>query len=720
MADPLAALVGYLIDPARHASASARVDPERWLADASRAAGNRATHQNGPAIMAAAFLAVLAGPGQPWFERARALLDDPPADLSADLPAGLLALFRDGLEAVPREVAGLSAADPGFAATLDRAGAVVSRSSAGEPATSDAVWSVLYPEAVGLEPDVAGSAEALRRRRIVAVERPNPRPIADAAREVLLTSNVLLGLPLEPGPAAGAGPAAAPVVDPAVAAAVERARRAPQRYWYDHPIPIGIAPAANELLHGLAGLDAALRAEPPDDGRPRRLTCLLSVSVTHADLRSVARRYVEVELERIAALERIDVLVVTETDVRRLVDEVVAPAIERYGTGSGTSARPDLDVLGVDGEYGRHYSFLKAIAAIWAVLVDPGVRATFKIDLDQVFPQPELVAQTGRTALQHLETPLWGALARDGAGRPVELGMLAGALVNAGDLATGLFTPDVPIPAGPRRPSEQVFFSPLPQAVSTLAEMTERYDGPRPDGVRTALERVHVTGGTTGILVDALRRHRPFTPSFVGRAEDQAYALSVVGEPGPRLAYVHAAGLVMRHDKEAYAGAAIEAAQAGKLVGDDVRILVFSAYARAIAAGRNGAGPTVESIKALVDPFTGGFISRLPLTCVLLRFALRIVEAWDAGQADAGRAYATIGARRLRETLAAISDGPAFGARIESERTAWEAIYDALDGLEAALVRGEDDALALRRRARQLIAGWWVQPGAARRAGPDS
>ena len=42
----------------------------------------------------------------------------------------------------------------------------------------------------------------------------------------------------------------------------------------------------------------------------------------------------------------------------------------------------------------------------------------------------------------------------------------------------------------------------------------------------------------------------------------------------------------MRHDKDRYAGAAIEAAQAGKLVGDDVRILTFSAY----AAGDRGCG----------------------------------------------------------------------------------------------------------------------------------
>ena len=67
------------------------------------------------------------------------------------------------------------------------------------------------------------------------------------------------------------------------------------------------------------------------------------------------------------------------------------------------------EVFGVDGAYGRHYTFLKAIAALWQVLIDPGVRGTFKIDLDQVFPQD---GPRGRDRpLPHSSIsrrPLWG------------------------------------------------------------------------------------------------------------------------------------------------------------------------------------------------------------------------------------------------------------------------------------------------------------------------
>ncbi len=409
-------------------------------------------------------------------------------------------------------------------------------------------------------------------------------PIDDPAREVLFTSNVMLTTP-DASTDIAALPYPADLRDAIAAAADE-----PQRYWFDHPIQIGVDPAANELLYGLRGLDAAIAAEPS----PGRTTLLLSVSVTHDGLAPIARRYLAAELAREGRLRHLEVIIVTEEDTRRLIEEVLLPALGP----AGEAAAPGLHgVVGVDGHYGRHYSFLKAVAGLWQVAIDPGVRATFKIDLDQVFPQAALLAETGKTMFGHLCTPLWGARARDADGHELWLGMLAGALVNERDIGHGLFTPDVPIPEDRPMLDEHVFFSALPQAISTRAEMMERYQGPERDGVSRALQRIHVTGGTTGIRVDALRACRPFTPSWVGRAEDQAYLLSVMGRPGPRLAYAHAAGLLMRHDKEAFAGQSMAAARIGKLIGDDVRILVFSAYVDALAgsAAEVGAGCTACS-----------------------------------------------------------------------------------------------------------------------------
>ena len=59
------------------------------------------------------------------------------------------------------------------------------------------------------------------------------------------------------------------------------------------------------------------------------------------------------------------------------------------------------------------------------------------------------------------------------------------------------------------------------------------------------LQRVHVTGGTTGINLNSLIKWRPFTPSFISRAEDQAFVLSAFHQSA-YLSQLHAPGLIMR------------------------------------------------------------------------------------------------------------------------------------------------------------------------------
>ena len=287
--------------------------------------------------------------------------------------------------------------------------------------------------------------------------------------------------------------------------------------------------------------------------------------------------------------------------------------------------------------------------------------------------------------------------------------MIAGALVNERDIERGLFTSDVPYPDRPPVADELVFFSRLPQALSSAAEMMERHDSGERDGVATCLERIHVTGGTNGVLVDALRRHRPFTPAFIGRAEDQAYILSVLGRPGRRLAYVHAAGLLMRHDKEAFAGEAIAAAQVGTLVGDYVRILEFSAYADAIAGDGTDGPLDLAGIRQLLDPFTGCFVSRLPVTVTMLRFALRLVRFFAEGEAASAHAFAIVGSRRIGDALDRTGNASRLRDLVRRERRGWDVYFDALDALEAGIRVGDPRALALGRRGREIVASCRVR-----------
>jgi hypothetical protein len=677
----MTAIMGRLVGPDGDGTPGLPIlDPAPWLeGDVDPAA--RA---------AAAFLVAVAGASHPGYDRAVAELES-----SITGPARAVALFfRDGLDRMAAELERVARANPAFVARLGAAATALG-TAAGADQVTDAAWTVFFPQAAGIRGNEDRRIRDLRAARTVTVTGLAADPMTDPSREVLFTSNVLLTVP------ATASAAETLPYPPSLRDAIHAAAAEPQRYWFDHPIQIGVDPAGNELLYGLRGFDAALDAEQ----RTGRATCLLSVSVTHDGLGVVARPYVEVELERAGGLHNLDVVAVTEGDARLLVDQVLVPALALVmGEPAAAAAAQGLrEVVGVDGEYGRHYSFLKAVAALWHVTVDPTVRATFKIDLDQVFAQEVLLAETGRTAFGHLATPLWGATAVDSTGREIELGMLAGALVNERDIASGLFTPDVALPSSPPVLDEHVFHSALPQGISTRAEMMERYDGPARDGVIRALERIHVTGGTNGIRVDALRRHRPFSPTFIGRAEDQAYVMSVLGQPGPRLAYVHAAGLIMRHDKEAFAGEAMAAAHVGKLVGDDVRIVAFSAYADAAAGNGSDGGLDRLALGRLLDPFTGGFVSVIPQTVVLLRIALRTIRLFAAGQPTQAREYASIAARRVPEAFELFGDPEDIARRVRDERIAWNHYYDALDVLERGIAAGDASALALRDLAVQII-----------------
>ncbi|MEM7797421.1 MAG: hypothetical protein AAF579_23560, partial [Cyanobacteria bacterium P01_C01_bin.118] len=514
----------------------------------------------------AAFLMVLAGESHPSFSQAQTYLDK----LSASPDWGKAANFyTQAVQLITQELEQACEQDAQMQTRLEQMTTQLKDADGDTVAAANAVWSVLFPEGTGIWGQEADMVAALRSKRTVDIEQLNPTPIENPAKQVLFTSNALLTMPLGAADLSG--------FDADFQAELADAADDPQLYWYDHPIPIGVAAESNEILYGLKHLNHAVEFENQQSGSTDKVNCVLSVSVTHERLQTLGKSYLKQVLAASEPLDQLNIFAFTETDTNTLVDQVLLPILENSSGSEG--AKELLSVFGVDGRYGRHYSFLKAIVALWNVLVDPEIKATFKIDLDQVFPQAELLEQTGATAFGHLKTPLWGATGTDSAGHPIELGMIAGALVNQRDIHKGVFTPDVTVPSAKLAPDEYAFFSKLPQAVSTEAEMMTRYKaGTDFDGETKAIQRIHVTGGTNGMLVDSLRRYQTFTPSFIGRAEDQAYILSARGQQ-PNLGYAHASGLIMRHDKEGFAQEAIAMAKVGKQVGDYLRILLFSKYA---------------------------------------------------------------------------------------------------------------------------------------------
>lgn len=581
--------------------------------------------------------------------------------------------FRSGVEALYREFD--STPDSRKKAFSELEKLLSSENAASEEVQAKAVWKAFYPEALHLDEDPVKQIELLRDLRRVSIVEPAKHPISNAAQQIVITSNVLLSPPTEEADAADTSETA-DIIRGASGVNEEQ-----QEYWYDHPIPIGTPVENDEVVYGLKGLAKALAFEKNRGvvGKQDRMQVFLSVSVTHTGLHEWAKPWLKARLAEIDRqnFDSLDVYAFSEKDTETMVD-LLLPWMSTRDSG-------DLKaVFGVDGEYGRHYSFLKALPALWSVLGDTNIKATFKIDLDQVFPQEELVAETGKSAFELLTTPLWGAKAKDPQGRNLDLGMIAGALVNERDIAKGLFTPDIPWPEELPSGEELLFYKQRSMAVSTRAEMMTRYGSKAAmDGMTAAIQRSHVTGGTNGIRMDALRRHRPFTPGFIGRAEDQAYLLSVLAGKGdqPVLRYIHASGLIMRHDKAAFAAAAINRGKAGAFTGDLVRLFVFSAYAKCLPGGHN-------SVKAITDPFTGCFITPIPATTALLRLALHLLSS---GSPESREDLLKLAAQRLTAWVQRSAEKSAdLAMEWQKEFCAWNTFYDIIDRLEDGLRNGNE------------------------------
>ncbi len=658
-----------------------RVSAETWK-DQLLSSDAETDRDTALAISLCAFHRVLSGRNHPQYDNALAFLHQ--TSEVDPLTRELRDFLRQGIRKIRDEIEQVALHDSEFADRLDATYRWLEQAPANVELRGEVVerfWKVFFPEGVGILGREGEAEEALRRKRRVKILEEKSMPVREPSAEILFTSNVLLTIPLKNWKIDRL-----PLTDSVKRILKEHAND-PQEFWYDHPIPVGIPPEQNEVLYGLRGLNEMMAFEKVRGtaDKNQRLTVVLSCSVTHSFLHEIARDYLQQTIRQAGGFEHLDVYLFTEQDVRDWLRIFFSRTDKLW------------EAVGVDGPYGRHYSFLKAISAWWQVFVNPALKATFKIDLDQVFDQERLVQETGQSALEHFRTALWGSDGLDADGNPVRLGMIAGALVNAEDIAQSLFTPDVPYPPGPRHADEFVFFSRLPQALSTQAEMMTRYDSPQLDGKRFCLQRVHVTGGTNGILIDALRRFKPFTPSFIGRAEDQAYLLSTMTGRTQPLAYLHKAGLIMRHDKELFAREAIHAAEIGKMIGDYERILYFSKYAQVL-------NKDYRLIKDRVDPFTGCFISSIPQTIVFLRFVFKLLDFLQRGQIESAKEFITIGIPRLKKAMDFCEgENSPLQKQYEKERAEWNAYYQTLEWLERRVHAQDDQVLKLKTQASHFV-----------------
>lgn len=485
--------------------------------------------------------------------------------------------------------------------------------------------------------DYDETIKRVREKKRIKVSKLDEPIIKNPFKEILITSNVLLTMPEDKDK-----------IPYEYKSRIDFEEK--QKYWYDHPVPIDTPDSKNEIIYGLTKLNESLSFETDE-----KITVVLSISCTHESLNNIAKRYLRNILNKYE-MPHLKIYAFIEDDVHNLIDLLDITQSKKENM---------KKIIGVQGKYGRHYSFLKAVSVFWKYYVDQNIKATFKIDLDQVFDQKKLHKYTGKLAFEIFKDKYWGSVGINEKGEEINLGMIAGSLVNDDDIKKSLFEPDIKKEDDTKiKYDKYIFNSQKPQYISSIAEMGTRYkkkDNP--------IIRYHVTGGTNGILVEDLLKYQPFTPSFIGRAEDQAFILSVIGEKvhGKYLRYYHNDKLVMRHDKHNLLKKTIEKSKTSKLVGDYERILLFSYYADKIL-------DNYDYIKEELFPFTGCFITKIPFLTVYFRGVLKAYSLAEYDEIEAEEFLLNL-SERLNEVVSKIEDGY-YENQFFREKQVWEEYYN--------------------------------------------
>lgn len=487
------------------------------------------------------------------------------------------------------------------------------------------------------------SIENIRRNRSVDILE-NVQEIKSPIIEILFTSNVMLTFPKNKYN-----------IDKKYRNKIDFSEK--QKYWFDHPIPLDIKDESNEILYGLKNLNEAIKYEAQENEKAK---IVLSVSCTHETLKNIAKDYLMEKLEQVE-LDYLDIYIFTENECEVLLDMLYKDKL-----GEAELIRMK-EIIGVDGKYGRHYSFLKGIAPFFSKFIDSRIKLTFKIDLDQVFDQKKIKAYTGSYALEKFKNKKLGATAVDSQGKKVRLGMIAGYLINDVDIHKSMYEPDVPVPNSSLTTEQYIFNSSRPQYISTVAEMLNEEE--KED---KASLRYHITGGMNGVLVEDLIKYKPFTPSFITRAEDQAFMLEIINKPvdNTYLRCYHQKGLFMRHDKGTFLQEDLKKFEMPKKVGDFERILLFSHYAKDILCD-------YEGIKKEIAPFTASFITNIPFTVVLFRIIFAAYDLSKANIEDA-KLFLDQAMYRIPEIIQNIEKGT-YVEIYKNEKRCWETYYNSLN-----------------------------------------
>ena len=128
--------------------------------------------------------------------------------------------------------------------------------------------------------------------------------------------------------------------------------------------------------------------------------------------------------------------------------------------------------------------------------------------------------------------------------------------------------------------------------------------------------------------------------------------------------------------------------------GDYIRLLFFSEYARVLSGN-------VEHLKEILNPFTGCFISKIPITVVMIRQTMKAAEFFENDETHQARKFLFQNATRLDHAMDFIKgENSKLQEQVEKERKGWERFYEILDKVEAMT---ELEHKSLREKAGKVV-----------------
>ena len=153
-----------------------------------------------------------------------------------------------------------------------------------------------------------------------------------------------------------------------------------------------------------------------------KISLILSLSVTHIGLEEIAFDYVKNKIREKLNLKFINVFIFDENRTSKIINTLFPKHYDYQ------------KLFGVNGNYGRHYTFLKYALILWNKVINKSFKYSFKIDLDQIFDQNFLIRVSKMSIFEIFKNQkYWGGSGIDFEERLVDLGMLAGGLVNKGE-----------------------------------------------------------------------------------------------------------------------------------------------------------------------------------------------------------------------------------------------------------------------------------------------